>query len=561
MDNSNNLSEFDHYFPEEFIDLYIDGDLFLEAYSKKQEHRVEKFLKENNFKEDPSKTTAEEKRKGYRRGTIETDITDENGKKKRVNFELTPHPNADAFNKATETIKISKKTASRKPRVASHSFKHEEGHAAIFFDKDHQKYGIEMQTIENEIVRFCKEYGTKIRHIFNKHDANPEEVFADRYAVKHSKYGGDVIKIPGIDKSIKTVGFIYDILYDTKRKANALVNKLVDKNGHIDVGKQLADMDKTIDQMTVKIKQAEDKTEELKVSLDKSKLDLDSIKQDTHRKDDNIRFNTDLIIRATKLLNDQRRLLNHFLEDINDDEIIKHLRGVNVNENTSLNEYKKIEKMFAETLDSCNKIIDSFVAKYPDAKEDVFFNVTGRDVPPEDREFGEEYNKAKHTVTNYSIHQNMVWNALDVKKSMQRTNKQVNDLQLKINEAVKLIDTNDKKRSKIIKNITNLNTKIIELESKIKEMKKTLASYKEERNKAYNTDYGVLLKDTCNRLNEIMNSASKQIISSLARSLMTLSPEERDELVKLDKAASVAGSFSENNVRGIAYYQVGKPKN
>ena len=46
--------------------------------------------------EDPSKTTDEEKRKGYRRGTIETDIPDENGKKQRVPFEMSPHDDTPA---------------------------------------------------------------------------------------------------------------------------------------------------------------------------------------------------------------------------------------------------------------------------------------------------------------------------------------------------------------------------------------------------------------------------------------------------------------------------------
>ena len=92
------FEEFNHFFQEDVLyDVYVGDEIFIEAYSKKEEHRINKFLKENKFEEDPEATTAEEKRKGYRRGTIETDIPDEKGGKRRIKFEVSPHPSDIAY--------------------------------------------------------------------------------------------------------------------------------------------------------------------------------------------------------------------------------------------------------------------------------------------------------------------------------------------------------------------------------------------------------------------------------------------------------------------------------
>ena len=171
------LSEFDHF--------------FLEGYSKKQERRVEKFLKENRFEEDPSKTTDEEKRKGYRRGTIETDIPDENGKKQRVPFEMSPHDDtpAEVRIKGDDKYEIhmSKKTVSRKPAISNFIFKHEEGHVAIRLDKS-GKYVMEMEEIDKILTRLLHKMFTNKNDTLNSHDKNIEEFLADKYAKEHSKY-------------------------------------------------------------------------------------------------------------------------------------------------------------------------------------------------------------------------------------------------------------------------------------------------------------------------------------------------------------------------------------
>ena len=202
------FEEFDQYFEE--------------AYSKKQEHRVAKFLKENKFEEDPSKTTDEEKRKGYRRGTIETDILDENGKKKRIPFEMTPHNDIpaqvtkkeDKFkelydeesgDKDEYTIHVSKQTLSRKPAISNFIFKHEEGHVAIHLDKS-GKYVMEMDKIDKILTRLLHKMLTNKEDALNEHDMNPEEFLADKYGKEHSKYNKTSkysLRDEGVDISTK----------------------------------------------------------------------------------------------------------------------------------------------------------------------------------------------------------------------------------------------------------------------------------------------------------------------------------------------------------------------
>ena len=191
------FEEFNHFFKEEYFDLIVDGDVILEAYSKKEENRIKKFLKENNFKEDNSSLTKEEIRKGYRRGTIETSIPDENGKKKRVDFEITPHPTGNNFshgkslsNKELSRIQMNKKTLASKPRVSNFTFKHEEGHYAVYLDKKTGKYVIDLYKIKR-----LMEKHPELFSILNDHDSDPEEVFADRYALKNmpDKYKKQII--------------------------------------------------------------------------------------------------------------------------------------------------------------------------------------------------------------------------------------------------------------------------------------------------------------------------------------------------------------------------------
>ena len=61
-DNTSGTADFDDFEDKEPDDCYCEStaplsefdQYFEEAYSKKQERRVEKFLKENKFEEDPS---------------------------------------------------------------------------------------------------------------------------------------------------------------------------------------------------------------------------------------------------------------------------------------------------------------------------------------------------------------------------------------------------------------------------------------------------------------------------------------------------------------------------
>ena len=175
------------------LEQYIqnpDCDCFiLETFSKKEKHRIEKFLKENNFKEEG--TTESDRKQGIRRGTIETDIIDEKtGKKKRVPFVLTPHEGyagADSALDGSNTITMSKKIASRKPEISNFIFKHEEGHVAYYLDNNTGKYTIEMDEIDKILEKLFRELDISDSDL-SDHDKNREEFFADKYAKEHSKY-------------------------------------------------------------------------------------------------------------------------------------------------------------------------------------------------------------------------------------------------------------------------------------------------------------------------------------------------------------------------------------
>ena len=531
MNNSNKLSEFDHYFPEEFIDLYIDGELFLEAYSKKQEHRVEKFLKENNFKEDPSKTTDEEKRKGYRRGTIETDITDENGGKKRVPFELTPHPGENAFvrsyNKITGEqsaggIRMSKQTVARKPQLANFVFKHEEGHAAVFFDKNKQKYGIELNTIGNEIMKFCKEYDSKLYHIFNRHDANPEEIFADRYAAKHSKYGGSRFKLEGTDQMVENVFFVNEELSRAAKTIKDIEREYINKDGSINELKRYNDIDKRLSQLDAKFNKITNKIGDIK-----HKIELNNMKFN-HINERMTRSFTDIpdYEKSTKDLLDSLSWYKKYMEklshDVMDTYIIKHVNGEEVDKTTS---EKIMLKIFNKYNESVFKTYKAFNKSSPD---DEFFS----------KRF-ESYAKDMH----------------DMKSHMGSITRLINESKLRINELSKSIINDNKNLEKIANANEEYLTAINKLQNKLKDLRDSIEILLELKDKALN-DAGTKeqYKKTFDYLNDQMNRGLKHSVSTMARAMMTLAPEKRDELVKLDK--DQGGSFAEDNIRGVKFYNL-----
>lgn len=240
------LSEFDNY--------------FLEGYSKKQERRVEKFLKENKFEEDPSKTTDEEKRKGYRRGTIETDILDENGKKKRVKFEMSPHDDepGEFRRKADDSdyeIHMSKKAVSRKPAISNFIFKHEEGHLAFYLDKSSGKYVMEMDQIDKILTRLLHKMLTNKDEILVAHDKNLDEFFADKYAKEHSKYnktsklkinGEGIVGDVSTNKALKGLqALLHDDVYTRKNFKNS-INSMATANAMDEMDKKRNELKREI---------------------------------------------------------------------------------------------------------------------------------------------------------------------------------------------------------------------------------------------------------------------------------------------------------------------------
>lgn len=172
MENTNtDTSEFT-IFQEEF---------YQEATSKKEQRRMDNFLKRHNY--DP------------KTNTIETDMKDANGKKRRVNFETLDNslggpafaqPNIyDPEDVESSSIMLTRKLLKRKPYISDGLFKHEEGHIAYASGnmKNDPDFKDNLKSVKQRI--------DKSKRDLHDHDKNTEEYMADAYAAKHTKKGID----------------------------------------------------------------------------------------------------------------------------------------------------------------------------------------------------------------------------------------------------------------------------------------------------------------------------------------------------------------------------------
>lgn len=372
------LEEFNHFFQEEYFDLIVDNEVILEAYSKKEVHRINKFLKENNFREDTSATTAEEKRKGYRRGTIESDIPDENGKKRRVKFEITPH-DADpgmTFKEEDEdehkscSITMSKRTLARKPAISNFIFKHEEGHAAIHLDKS-GKYVMEIEKIDKILTRMLHKMLTNKEDALNSHDLNTEEFMADKYAKEHAKhqktsayhlkdsYGNMKVDISTKNAVVGLQTLLSDDRFSKKRN-NAAVNfykqqeidrrmKTYSREEIIKI-KQNMELCKTavssqIDRISTSVDLLNSYSKLLKNSKDILKQDEENLENHCKEHDTGL-----------KQVND---LLKHYSEDLNNELIIARENGKIL---SKAERRKKVDEMYKKVYVSSNHTMFNYVA-------------------------------------------------------------------------------------------------------------------------------------------------------------------------------------------------------
>lgn len=163
--------------------------------SNKERNRLNRFLRENNFNPKDE--------------TIETDIM-KNGKKKRIKFDpngkrdqfittLAPGVSKDDIDKKVNNhieskndvfdrskdpkIRLTKKTMMKKPRIATAVFKHEEGHAALYYDDKEGKYVCKLKEIADIIDK-----SEDIYKGLNEHDMKVDEIFADHYSKTHNRY-------------------------------------------------------------------------------------------------------------------------------------------------------------------------------------------------------------------------------------------------------------------------------------------------------------------------------------------------------------------------------------
>ena len=377
------FKEFNHFFrdeepiQEEYFDLIVD-DVFLEAYSKKEENRIKKFLKENNFKEDNASLTKEEIRKGYRRGTIETDILDEKGKKKRVDFEITPHDTDPGMTYKTEdddghkscSITMSKRTLARKPTISNFIFKHEEGHAAIHLDKT-GKYVMEMEKIDKILTRLLHKMLSNKKDTLNSHDSNVEEFMADKYAKEHAKHQKtsayhikDSYEDIKVDISTKNalIGLqtlLSDDRFSKKRNKAVFnfykqqeINRKVDMYSREEIIKIKQNMDLCKSAISSQIDHIS-KTVDLLNSY--SRL-LENGKDILKRDEENLENYSKKQETDLKQVND---LLKHYAEDLNNELIIARENGKTL---SKFERRKKVDEMYRKVYVSSNHMAFNYVA-------------------------------------------------------------------------------------------------------------------------------------------------------------------------------------------------------
>lgn len=409
------FEEFNHFFQEEYFDLIVNNEIVLEAYSKKEENRIKKFLKENNFKEDNSSLTKEEIRKGYRRGTIETSIPDENGKKKRVDFEITPHPTGNNFshgtslsNKELSRIQMNKKTLASKPRISNFTFKHEEGHYAVYLDKKTGKYVIDLYKIKRLIEKHPELFSA-----LNDHDSDPEEVFADRYALKNmpDKYKKQIIrsKTDEAGNTIRSAQMSHIIEYYENE-----TNKFI-KRGPSSSQWYHEDQARDIE---FKIKSIKNKMEVLKSKIDFHK---DMIKTCESRISENTRtldmvFNRELEFIKKGYINN--KFIDSLGKDIN--EYDKYIFMIN-NKIASLKEAKEY---YTQIKEQAYKIQNSAYAKRSNLEHDLIWKPWMTD---------EEKNKINKII-------NRIDNSQTVKKANDEHTEAINKIYSLDNQIKKLTD-------------------------------------------------------------------------------------------------------------------------
>ena len=176
-----------------------------EKTSKKEQHRIDNFLKKNDY--DPKTQT------------IKSDIIGKDGKPTRIPFKMTNKPDkeAESYKKRDGSygIEMPRTTIKRKPAISQGTLKHEEGHIAQWIDPEkYSKYHKQVQLFIDSIDKDCFD-----------HDLEIEEYIADLYAKKHSGYG-----VSGIEKTLNSLRTTTHQIHQVIKKMDKFTDKDVEDN-------------------------------------------------------------------------------------------------------------------------------------------------------------------------------------------------------------------------------------------------------------------------------------------------------------------------------------------
>lgn len=528
------FEEFNHFFQEEYFDLSIENEIIFEAYTKKQENRIKKFLKENNFKEDNSKLTKEQIRKGYRAGTIETSITDENGKKKRVDFEISPHDdNSFKYNTVTgkaKGIQMSKKTLARKPHIANFIFKHEEGHYACYLDKDTGKYVLDLYKIK----RLIEKYPDDFKNYLNAHDKNPEEILADKYAQEHipDKYKDKLYKTLNMKdytiKFNKVIGF--NDHNESQRKINKAASKLFPNPEKVN---------NTVEELNNKKKQIKEiiKDETRRIEAEKELCDEQKkIINELHERIDNINHSYSNHVMKGYVTPNGRQILKDLKKDLeNTNQYIIKI-------NNKIASKKEAQEYYQKIVDSCSVVAKPYleeerkllIASYDDESIRKKLEEFRNNAPKEVDEFYKASSKLldiTHEIRKLTDEQYGPWNrAYELESKIDKVrsgNKidynyksMINRIINEIKEAEKSVDDYDKSIKKRKMKLQDLDRQIEKIDKKIKTVKNpTLEKMSYEQRKKYLDKY----------VNMILTNDASDITRAL---LSANTPEEIESLLK-----------------------------
>lgn len=352
------------------MDRFEELMFLVEKTSKKEQHRIDKFLKRHNY--DP------------KTGTIETDEVDKDGKKLRVKFNMTNGPEySDSSSHSyidgkyvNSEINMPRKSLKRKPMYSDGTLKHEEGHVA--YKRNPEKY--------KELYDKAKKAIEDDKTDKDSHGKNPEEYVADWYSAKHSKYG-----LKGLNKEVNCTKFSDKQIKDMIKKTENYYRRNKDLSSD------------EIRQLEGKIKEIKKKVRQYKDSIPKNEKELRELKSSNESEgifDDHIRDLEDYIEFQKRTIKEYPQKIKELEKNIsNAKNTIRSPKATS----EMLNDFRPLIQQSSETygrrrnneMNLRQKFVNDNIKESTDVLLDIYEAEYNGDITPEERDILVNYLREK----------------------------------------------------------------------------------------------------------------------------------------------------------------------